>query len=238
GGSEGRRAEDRLVLERAAIVGRQFSRAAVAHLLPREAQGELDARVEALRRSDLIEPDAGWFLGEPALRFHHGLIRDAAYRRVLKGTRAELHGRGADVIGGRGGGAGRARRDDRLAPGAGAPPPGRAGAARRPRAGAGRAGGTLSGGGGPARIGARRPAGGGRPARARARAARRGRSRARRPGARLVRGAARRWRRRSRRAGDRRARSVHRRFGAPARVAYMLRLRALRAYRPADATEH
>src|SRR5262249_19722399 len=69
------RAEDRLVLERAAIVGRQFSRAAVAHLLPREAQGELDARVEALRRSDLIEPDAGWFLGEPALRFHHGLIR-------------------------------------------------------------------------------------------------------------------------------------------------------------------
>src|SRR5262249_56457494 len=52
----------------------------------------------ALRRSDLIEPDAGWFLGEPALRFHHGLIRDAAYRRVLKGTRAELHERLADWI--------------------------------------------------------------------------------------------------------------------------------------------
>ena len=92
------RAEDRLVLERAAIVGRQFSRAAVAHLLPREAQGDLDARVEALRRSELIEPDATWFLGEPALRFHHGLIRDAAYRRVLKGTRAELHERVADWL--------------------------------------------------------------------------------------------------------------------------------------------
>jgi hypothetical protein len=92
------RAEDRLVLERAAIVGRQFSRAAVAHLLPRDVQGELDARLEALRRSELIEPDAGWFLGEPALRFHHGLIRDAAYRRVLKGTRAELHERVADWI--------------------------------------------------------------------------------------------------------------------------------------------
>src|SRR5262245_45013709 len=99
------RAEDRLVLERAAIVGRQFSRAAVAHLLPREALVKLDARIEALRRSDLIEPDAGWFLGEPALRFHHGLIRDAAYRRVLKGTRAELHGRVADWIEGRVGGA-------------------------------------------------------------------------------------------------------------------------------------
>jgi class 3 adenylate cyclase/ketosteroid isomerase-like protein len=92
------RAEDRLVLERAAIVGRQFSRAAVAHLLPAEAQGDLDARLEALRRSELVEPDAGWFLGEPALRFHHGLIRDAAYRRVLKGTRAELHARFADWI--------------------------------------------------------------------------------------------------------------------------------------------
>jgi len=92
------RAEDRLVLERAAVVGRQFSRAAVAHLLPREAQADLDARLESLRRGELIEPDAAWFLGEPGLRFRHGLIRDAAYRRLLKGTRAELHGRCADWI--------------------------------------------------------------------------------------------------------------------------------------------
>jgi class 3 adenylate cyclase/Pyruvate/2-oxoacid:ferredoxin oxidoreductase delta subunit/tetratricopeptide (TPR) repeat protein len=92
------RPEDRAVLERAAVVGRQFSRAAVAHLLPREAQDDLDARLAALRRSELIEPDAAWFLGEPALRFHHNLIRDAAYRRLLKGTRAEQHGRIADWI--------------------------------------------------------------------------------------------------------------------------------------------
>jgi len=92
------RAEERLVLERAAVVGRQFSRAAVAHLLPREAHGELDARLESLRRSELIEPDAGWLLGEPALRFHHVLIRDAAYRRVLRNTRAELHARFADWL--------------------------------------------------------------------------------------------------------------------------------------------
>jgi len=39
------------------------------------------------------------------LRFHHRLTRDAAYRRVLKGTRAELHGRVADWIGGKVGGA-------------------------------------------------------------------------------------------------------------------------------------
>jgi class 3 adenylate cyclase/tetratricopeptide (TPR) repeat protein len=91
------RPEERTVLERAAVVGRQFSRAAVTHLLPRDA-GDLDARLEALRRSELIEPDPGWFLGEPALRFHHVLVRDAAYRRLLRNTRAELHARFADWL--------------------------------------------------------------------------------------------------------------------------------------------
>ncbi len=91
------RPEERTILERAAVIGRQFSRAALAQLLPREI-GDLDARLESLRRSELVEPDTGWFLGEPALRFHHALIRDAAYRRVLRGTRAELHGRFADWI--------------------------------------------------------------------------------------------------------------------------------------------
>ena len=90
-------AEDRAVLERAAVIGRQFSRSAVAELLP-GGSGDLDARLEALRRSELIEGDAGWFLGEPALRFHHVLIRDAAYRRLLKGTRTELHARFADWV--------------------------------------------------------------------------------------------------------------------------------------------
>ncbi len=91
------RPEERTVLERAAVVGRQFSRSAVAALLPREA-GDLDARLEALRRSELIERDTGWLLGEPVLRFHHVLIRDAAYRRLLKGTRAELHATLADWV--------------------------------------------------------------------------------------------------------------------------------------------
>jgi class 3 adenylate cyclase len=92
------RPEERSVLERAAVIGRQFSRAALAELLPREARADLDARLESLRRAELIEPDTGWLLGEPLLRFHHALIRDAAYRRVLKNTRAELHGRFADWL--------------------------------------------------------------------------------------------------------------------------------------------
>jgi class 3 adenylate cyclase len=94
--------EDRTILERAAVVGRQFSRSAVAELLPNGA-GDLDARLEALRRTELIERDAGWFLGEPVLRFHHVLIRDAAYRRLLKETRTELHTRFADWIEGQAG---------------------------------------------------------------------------------------------------------------------------------------
>jgi class 3 adenylate cyclase/tetratricopeptide (TPR) repeat protein len=91
------RPEERTVLERAAVIGRQFSRAALTHLLPREIS-DLDTRLEALRRSELVEPDVGWFVGEPARRFHHVLIRDAAYRRILKGTRAELHARLADWL--------------------------------------------------------------------------------------------------------------------------------------------
>ena len=89
--------DERGLLERAAVVGRHFSRNAVAALLP-DAAGGLDARLESLKRSELIESDSGWFLGEPVLRFHHVLIRDAAYRRLLKGTRAELHARLADWI--------------------------------------------------------------------------------------------------------------------------------------------
>jgi class 3 adenylate cyclase len=98
------RPEDRMVLERAAVVGRHFSRTSLAQLLPREI-GDLDGRLESLRRSELIEPDTGWFLGEPVLRFHHVLIRDAAYRRLLKNTRAELHARFADWLEARAAGA-------------------------------------------------------------------------------------------------------------------------------------
>ena len=56
------------------------------------------ARLESLRRSELIEPDTGWLLGEPSLRFHHVLIRDSAYGRLLRNTRAELHERFAEWL--------------------------------------------------------------------------------------------------------------------------------------------
>src|SRR5207344_3519324 len=48
--------EERSVLERAAVVGRHFSRSAVAALLSRDG-ADLDAALESLRRSELIERD-------------------------------------------------------------------------------------------------------------------------------------------------------------------------------------
>jgi class 3 adenylate cyclase/tetratricopeptide (TPR) repeat protein len=89
--------EERVVLERAAVIGRHFSRAAVAHLVPIELV-ELEDRLEGLKRSELIELDGSVLFGEPVLRFHHLLTREAAYRRLLKGTRAELHGRFAEWL--------------------------------------------------------------------------------------------------------------------------------------------
>ena len=60
-----------------------------------------------MRRKELVEPTGTYWGDEPVHRFHHVLIRDAAYRRLLKTTRAELHERvavwtdrtAADLIG-------------------------------------------------------------------------------------------------------------------------------------------
>ena len=174
----------------------------------RREAGDLDARLEALRRTELIERDTGWLLGEPVLRFHHVLIRDAAYRRLLKGTRAELHAQLADWIEAQVGDA--AEHDEtigwhleqahqflrELGPLD----------AQAQRLGARAA--TRLAAAGPSCARARRRAGRGGSARPRDRAPRRGRPRARRPRARLVRGAARRGRRRARGRRDRRARPL------------------------------
>ena len=49
------------MLERAAVIGR--SPAPPSPGLPCESGAALEERLEALRRSELIEPDTGWFLG-------------------------------------------------------------------------------------------------------------------------------------------------------------------------------
>ena len=88
-------AGERAVLEAASVVGKTFYRGALAALLPADLVGQLDEHLEGLRRKELVEPAGTYWLDEPVLRFHHVLIRDAAYRRLLKETRAGLHERAA-----------------------------------------------------------------------------------------------------------------------------------------------
>jgi class 3 adenylate cyclase len=82
--------EERAVLERAAVIGKLFSREALAGL---GAEGELDARLATLVRKDLIRPGATDPdpSGAGSYRFRHILVRDAAYQGIAKASRAELH---------------------------------------------------------------------------------------------------------------------------------------------------
>jgi class 3 adenylate cyclase/tetratricopeptide (TPR) repeat protein len=82
---------ERGVLERGAVEGRVFHRAAVQALAPEELQ--LMARLSSLVRKELVRPDRAQLAGEDAFRFRHLLIRDAAYDAVPKAIRAELHER-------------------------------------------------------------------------------------------------------------------------------------------------
>ena len=82
---------ERDVIERASVVGREFTPAAVTALAP-PGSDDAPPLVELVGRG-LLEADA-----EGALRFHHVLIRDVAYAAVTKERRAELHERTGDWL--------------------------------------------------------------------------------------------------------------------------------------------
>ena len=84
-------ADERIVLQRAAVVGREFTRGVVASLV----DAPVDAQLASLRRRGLIHaaPDADSV--DDAYRFHHVLLRDAAYATLAKRDRADLHARSA-----------------------------------------------------------------------------------------------------------------------------------------------
>jgi class 3 adenylate cyclase len=90
--------EERSVVERASVIGKQFFRGAVAELVAPAVRADIDGHLEALRRKDMVEPEGTYWIDEPVYRFHHVLIRDAAYRSLLKEARAELHERFADWL--------------------------------------------------------------------------------------------------------------------------------------------
>ncbi|OBK72686.1 nuclear transport factor 2 family protein [Mycobacterium sp. 1164985.4] len=88
---------DRRILEIASVIGSDFSVGTVGAL----AGGHADAiklSLNRLRRLELAQP-TGTYVGDEAVwRFHHVLIRDVAYRRLLKSERAGLHERLADWV--------------------------------------------------------------------------------------------------------------------------------------------
>jgi predicted ATPase/class 3 adenylate cyclase len=87
-------ADERLLVERASVVGRDFSLAAVATLSAGDAESP-PAGLLALARKGLIQPGAASEM-EDRFSFQHVLVRDAAYEGTPKALRAELHEQLAD----------------------------------------------------------------------------------------------------------------------------------------------
>jgi len=90
--------DERSVVERAAVIGKQFYRGAVAEMVAPPVRPRLDTHLETLRRKEMVEPDGTYWVDEPVYRFHHVLIRDAAYALLLKEARSELHEKFADWL--------------------------------------------------------------------------------------------------------------------------------------------
>ncbi len=83
--------EERRVLERGAVEGELFHRGAVQALAPDD--DHVTPRLAALVRKGLIAPHAALVAGDDGFRFHHLLIRDAAYDALAKSARVGLHER-------------------------------------------------------------------------------------------------------------------------------------------------
>ncbi|WP_369258266.1 ATP-binding protein [Geodermatophilus amargosae] len=85
-------------IEAGAVVGRVFWRAAVAELA-RDAVGpEAGRHLVDLVRRQLILPEPSGSIGDEAYKFHHVLVRDAAYAAMSKTDRATAHRRFADWL--------------------------------------------------------------------------------------------------------------------------------------------
>jgi class 3 adenylate cyclase/tetratricopeptide (TPR) repeat protein len=85
--------DERELLERGAIEGQVFHRSAVSVLGGLGSPVEVESQLAGLVRKDLIRPHPSNVPGDEAFRFRHLLIRDAAYERLPKARRADLHER-------------------------------------------------------------------------------------------------------------------------------------------------
>ena len=85
-------ATDRAVIECGAVIGQVFYRGAIEELVPDSIRAAVGPSLRSLSRKELVAFDETTrFAGQEAFRFLHIVIRDAAYRGLLKRSRAELH---------------------------------------------------------------------------------------------------------------------------------------------------
>jgi DNA-binding SARP family transcriptional activator/tetratricopeptide (TPR) repeat protein len=88
---------ERVTLEYAAALGDRFLEAPLARMVPPDLQDTLPRHLAALVRKELLRP-ARPVGGGDGYRFRHVLVREAAYRRLPKIVRADLHERFADWL--------------------------------------------------------------------------------------------------------------------------------------------
>lgn len=86
-------AHERGVLESASIVGKEFTDRDLRELCPEDDEERLQEWCDSLVRKDLFALERYSRAGGRTYRFHHVLMRDAAYRAIPKARRAEEHER-------------------------------------------------------------------------------------------------------------------------------------------------
>ncbi len=84
---------ERAVIERAAVVGKDFQEEAVAELVASDARPFTSRHLEALVGKELVDPVRARDNGRESFRFRHVLIQQSSYRAIPKRVRAELHER-------------------------------------------------------------------------------------------------------------------------------------------------
>jgi class 3 adenylate cyclase/tetratricopeptide (TPR) repeat protein len=88
--------DERIVVQTSSILGRSFELQEAAELLPISARSTLTDMLQRLVRAGILRLGEGSAPTEAS--FAHGLIRDSAYRSLLKSQRADLHERCADHL--------------------------------------------------------------------------------------------------------------------------------------------
>lgn len=85
--------DERRAAERGSVEGEVFHRGAVVELSEPRTRAKVGPALQYLADRELVLPAEALFANEAAFAFRHILIRDAAYRGMLKKLRARLHER-------------------------------------------------------------------------------------------------------------------------------------------------